>query len=131
MKISLHKYIEKGVNGPFNIIIDKRLPVFIPDALELTCYFSVLKYKDYYVLDLEVFGDVNIVCQRCLQTFIHSYKNKLGIAVCTSDAKAEELMSSSYECIVASDNTIDLVEVLTDELHLFCPEKHINITDCI
>jgi uncharacterized protein len=51
------------------------------------------------------------------------------LAVCQNDIQAETLMEQ-FECVVAVDSQINLLEVLADDLHLFAPEKHTHLADC-
>ena len=70
-----------------------------------------------------------MICQRCLQEFPHAYSHQTKLAVCKTDELAEKLMET-FECTVNYKGEIDLIEVLTDDLHLFSPEKHQNVLEC-
>lgn len=111
------------------IKLEKRLPEHIHAPSELTCTFHAINYRNYYLLTLDVVGVLKVTCQRCLHAFQYHYCNQIKLAACKTDAIAETLMED-FECIVIDDDEIDLIEILTDELHLFSREKHENSADC-
>jgi len=78
---------------------------------------------------LVVKGPVTVICQRCLQEFEYAYDHKSELALCHSESIAERMMAS-FDCMVQTDDVLDLQAIVTDELHLFCPEKHENQLDC-
>lgn len=109
--------------------LTERLPARVQGPCELTCELQVEARSDYYLCTLNVNGIITVICQRCLGTFTYSYNNQSKLAVCHNDEIAETLMAD-YECIVVKHNEIDLIDIVTDELHLFLPEKHENLSDC-
>lgn len=129
MKILLDKQLSEGSLGPFFTEITDRLPNFISSPCNLQYSFQISRHSDYYVIELIVDGDIVIICQRCLADFKYTYHNESKIAVCLKDEVAERLMTK-YECIVVRNYEVDLDEIITDELHLFCPDKHSDFLDC-
>ena len=129
MDICLKTYAKQNEPQRAVVNLHERLPERVVAPSELTCHFHVKSYDDYYLLTLDVTGDLTIACQRCLQVFQHDHCHQTVLAVCASDAMAESLMEH-YECIVVDDEQVDLVAVLTDELYLFSPVKHANSVDC-
>lgn len=129
MKICLKVYAKQGESEQVVITLQERLPERIIQPCELTCTFHVVNYGDYYLLTLDIAGVLAVRCQRCLHVFQHDYCNQSKLAVCANDTTAEALMEH-FECIVAEDNQVDLLDILADELHLFSPEKHDKSTDC-
>lgn len=111
------------------IQIQERKPERVNLPCELTCVFQVATGSDHYLLTMEVSGKLEITCQRCLAGFQQEYFNKTQLAICASEEIAERLMAS-YECIVVKNNQVDLVDLITDELHLFLPEKHADFSEC-
>lgn len=109
------------------INLTSRLPKHILSDCTLNCDYLVRQYPNYYTLTLDVDGILPIQCLRCMESFSFPYKNHTEIAVCSDDETAAQLMNQ-YECIVGAHQSVDLVEVLTDELHLYAPEMHIE--DC-
>ncbi len=109
--------------------VTERLPAWLNSPCQLTCTYSVQLRSNYYELNMETRGVLELVCQRCLNTYSYDYQHQAKIAVCRDDQRAEELLHD-FECIVSKNNEIDLVEVLTDDLHLFLPEKHSELADC-
>lgn len=109
--------------------LSARLPDNIEHACVLDCEFQIQSYDNYYLLELATKGDIVITCQRCMHEFTHHYSNQTTLAICDSDELAEQLMNE-YECISSINGEIDLNEVLTDELYLFVPDKHLDFDEC-
>ena len=129
MKICLKTHAKQEASQTVLVRIDDRKPAFVSSACELTCVFQVEACSNYYLLTMDVSGMLNITCQRCLGNFQHDYENRTQLAICADEDVAETLMAS-YECIVVNDSQIDLIDVVTDELFLFVPEKHPDFTGC-
>jgi uncharacterized protein len=129
MKISLKNDAREAGSKQFVIHLKERLPERITSPCELSGDFSVLNRGDYYLLSLHVKGTLVVTCQRCLDVFEHLYDHQSEIAICADDALAETLMKQ-FECIVALQDEIDLVDIVTDGLHLYVPEKHSDIMEC-
>ena len=129
MKICLKTYAKQSGLQHVVIKLQERLPEPIHSPCELSCDFHVVGYGDYYLLTLEVAGELTVSCQRCLQAFQHEYRNKSQLAVCVNDTVAEALMEH-FECIVADDDQVDLADLLADELYLFSPEVHDDFASC-
>ena len=111
------------------IQITERLPYHIQSGCTFECDYSVKDFDQYYLLSLKVTGILSINCLRCLDVFPFDYENLLELAICSNEKLADELMHR-YETIVSTDATIDLTCLITDELHLYTPEKHLNLEDC-
>ena len=128
MNICLKTYAKQA--SPYTCVsnLQERLPARVEGPCDITCTFHVAAASDHYLLNFEASGDVHIICQRCLGTFLHAYHNKTTLAICPNDEIAEQLMDS-YECIVGRGE-IDLDDVLADDLHLFLPEKHLDYAQC-
>ena len=111
------------------LTLTDRLPNFVQSPCQLSCDIQVTNKQDYYQLSSVVYGAISVTCQRCLGCFEEAYANRSELAICPDDEVAERLMSS-LECVVNPGDDIDLVAIITDELHLFCPEKHRDRNDC-
>lgn len=111
------------------IKLSERLPIHIVSDCTLNCDYFVRNCAEYYVLTLDVSGIIPIRCLRCLEVFKYDYQNHTELALCRDEAMAEELMEE-YECVVCDPKEVDLVCILTDELHLYIPEKHPDLIDC-
>ncbi|STX51331.1 metal-binding, possibly nucleic acid-binding protein [Legionella busanensis] len=129
MLIDLKTQAKQLENQTVEVYVTKRLPNRIPTPCSLKCIYEVKPIDNYFLLSMQVSGTIEIECQRCLNMFLYDYKNITTLAICNSEASAEKLMEK-YECIVANNFFIDLVELVTDELHLYSPEYHLNIDDC-
>lgn len=129
MKICLHKCEENKKYGPVLLEIKHRLPFNLKKVSDVECIYTIKRCRDYYLLELEVSANTEIECQRCLQDFTHHYNNKSNIAVCKSEEVAEKVLTE-HESLVSANNEVDLTEIVTDDLHLFCPEKHEKLEFC-
>ncbi|OCH99325.1 metal-binding protein [Legionella jamestowniensis] len=109
--------------------LHERLPAHVKPVCKVSCKFSVEEQSRYYLLTLSVNSNLKITCQRCLKEFNYQYANETQLAICSSEEMAERLMSQ-YESVIADNNEVDLVELVTDELHLYTPELHSEIADC-
>ncbi len=129
MKICLKTSAKQAGSRTVIIQVEARRPARVRKPCELTCVIKVVDCVNYYLVTLDVSATLEIACQRCLAEFPHEHTNQAKLAVCANDEVAETLMAS-FECIVANDYQIDLIDILCDELHLFLPEKHSNVSEC-
>lgn len=129
MIINLKTNAAKAEQQEANIELRERLPAHVLSPCMIHCQFDVEAFNHYYVITLDVNSTLSVICQRCLKEFAYHYVNQTTLAICDSDEMAEKLMEQ-YECIVSNNNQVDLKELLTDELHLYVPESHPEITDC-
>ncbi|WP_133129801.1 YceD family protein [Legionella yabuuchiae] len=130
MKIFLPKFAKEQALQDVELKIKERLPTHVEGPCTIHCDLSARVYEEgYYLLTLKIKANIVLVCQRCLQTFPYEYKNQVEIAVCDNEQTAEKLMSH-YECIVSPNYQLDIIEVLTDDLHLNLPEKHLELVKC-
>ncbi len=129
MKICLKTLARQSNSQTAVLHVQERKPERAGAPCELTCVYKVENCSDYYLLTLEVSGMVEITCQRCLGAFHHDYLNQSNLAVCKDDDVAESL-SARFECIVENHDKIDLMDIVSDELHLFLPERHLDIAGC-
>ena len=109
--------------------LSERLPYYIISDCDLVCDYFVRHFVDYYLLTLDVSGVISIQCQRCLESFPHHYVNHTELAICGDEITAEKMMEQ-YECIASPSFEVDLASILTDELHLYAPEKHAELIEC-
>ncbi|WED44212.1 YceD family protein [Legionella cardiaca] len=129
MLINLKSMAASAEPGHVKLELLERLPIHVKSPCVVNCKYTVEKLNNYYLLNLVVDSTLTIICQRCLKEFNYQYINTTALAVCYSDEMAEKLMEQ-YECIIAKDNQVDLNELVTDELHLYSPEAHPEITYC-
>lgn len=129
MMICLKSSSKQAEPSRAQLTLSERLPFHIVSDCHVTCDYSVRRVSDYYLLTLDVTGILPIQCQRCLETFQHQYANLTELAICRDDMTAENLMDH-YECIVHQHHEVDLTSIVTDELHLYVPEKHPELIEC-
>ncbi|HRD70068.1 MAG TPA: metal-binding protein [Legionella sp.] len=111
------------------ITLLERLPGFISPPCHLTAQYTVEAKDDFYLIHLQVVGDLTVICQRCMLEFNLPYDNSTIIAVCRDEDRAEQLLEQ-YECIAASNWQVDLNDLVIDELHLYVDQFHSQIEDC-
>lgn len=111
------------------LTVTERLPSFVVAPCQLDVTFQVELKEDFYLIHLEVKGDLTVVCQRCMNEFKLDYNNPTVVAVARSDERAEQLLEQ-YECIVSSNWQVSLDDLVVDDLHLYVPQFHQEIKDC-
>lgn len=111
------------------LTLSKRLPFYIVSDCTMVCDYLIRRFPDYDLLVLDVSGEIQIECQRCLHEFSTPYQNHTEIAICRDERTAEQLMDQ-YECIVSKQSDIDLTDIVIDELYLYAPEKHTELIEC-
>ena len=111
------------------VVLTDRLPFFIEAPCEIACHYRLQQEKGYYLLFMEISGQLASVCQRCLARFVDTYTHSAIIALCDTEEIAANLMSE-YECVVATNGKVDLDDLILDELHLSAPQKHLDPTQC-
>jgi uncharacterized protein len=129
MNICLKTYARQTCPQTLVLHISERLPSCLCESAQVNCTFQVQSCTDFYLLSLSVKGDFTITCQRCLGNFKHALDYETQLAVCRREEMAESLMEQ-YDCIVSNNDQLDLLDVLTDELHLNLPEKHPDEMGC-
>lgn len=103
--------------------VKERLPYYIQAPCELHCEVLVQPGRHYYVLNLRSRGQLLIHCQSCLQDFAYDFDHTSELAICNNEEVANQMMTS-MDCMVQAEDDLDLLEIATDDLHLFCPERH-------
>jgi uncharacterized protein len=129
MLINLKVCAAKARQQNTTVELKERLPAHIVLPCQVACQFVVKSFYRYYLITLKADSILTLICQRCLKEFTYHYRNQTELAVCDSDKMAEQLMDQ-YECIVSPNELVDLNELLTDELHLYGPEFHPQVSDC-
>ena len=129
MKICLKSHARQQSPETVTLHLSDRLPEHLGRPCTVTCTFHVEACSEYYLLSMDVRGTLGITCQRCLGDFQHDYAHQTTLAVCANDDVANDAMSL-HECIVVKGSEVDLIEVVTDELNLFLPEKHLDSEAC-
>jgi uncharacterized protein len=120
------KTLAKQANpSEVSLQVQERLPYYVQSPCELHCKLVVRQESHYYHLNLQISGRLTIHCQRCAQDFQHDYEHSSELAICPDEEMADRMMSR-LDCIVQTEDDLDLLAVVTDDIHLFCPEKHEN-----
>lgn len=129
MNICLKTYAKQTRPTTTVVTLSERLPSWIESSCKVECTFQIQSTKDYYLLQATVHGTLPITCQRCLSVVEYPYESSIELALCQSEEKADQLMST-FDCIVVDHHQFNLEDVLTDELHLSSPEIPHEIAAC-
>lgn len=128
MLIDLKK-LEMGGEETVAVKLIDRLPRHISSEPLVQTKIYAKKESNFYLLKVHGTSNFTVTCQRCLNDFPYFYDKMTEFAVCDNEDLAERLMDN-YECLVSPRGEIALVELLTDELHLYVPEAHPDVADC-
>lgn len=121
MSFSLKQLAKYESPQAYHETLTVRLPAWIESPCVLTGSFQVHAADHYYRLTVEVQGVLQVICQRCLEIVPYDYNRTFELAICSSDTRADQLMNQ-FECIVSTEGKLELVDILTDEVHLNVPE---------
>ncbi len=124
----LQELAKQGLQSK-QIKLDERLPSFLVAPCDLIINYKTEPKEDFYLIHIEVSGELTIICQRCLNEFKLQYNNPTTIAVARNDARAEQLLEH-YECIVSPNFQVSIDDLVIDELHLYVPQFHEETKDC-
>jgi uncharacterized protein len=85
--------------------------------------------RGYPSMTLSVEGDVNLVCQRCLQPFAYHVDSSTMLVLGKDDAEAdeiEEILDDESIDVIVGSHTCDIMQLLEDEALLALPQapKH-------
>ena len=128
MLLDLNKLASAQKKLEVDVNIDGRLPTQVALPFTVHCQLEVNPNPDYSMLVLDMSARLNLICQRCCDSFEHVFTQHLKIAVCETEEKAQTHME--YECIVAPKGMVNLNDILIDTCHLYLPEFHINPSEC-
>ena len=129
MKLDLRKDVNKEKKANNSILLDERLPDFINKPIEICFTYEIERYPEYYLLNLHEKATIELVCQRCSDIWQYEYSNVHKMAVLLSE-KNIGTYESLFDVIVSPDLTLDIKEIILDNMHLFLPEKHENVDHC-
>lgn len=130
MIILLNKIIQHSSTQHASLQVHQRLPHHVAECGQLDCHYTLSKpASDYFLFHYVVTGELKIICQRCLQVFLYTYHHEAPLALCANEA-VEARLSTDYETLVCDKNKLDLLGLLTDDLHLFVPESHADRAAC-
>lgn len=74
-------------------------------------------------------GEVQVICQRCLEPMAQTVKTEVKVMLVWSDEQAENL-PSSYEPWIVGDEPVDIRTLVEDELLLALPIVAYHDHDC-
>lgn len=72
------------------------------------------------VIEGDMEGDFELICQRCLKPMIYTIKAKVLVSPVASDSQAK-LLTSKYDPLLMDDGEINFAEWIAEELHLALP----------
>lgn len=113
----------EGVNG---WILDLNTPFMVN--------VKVFRTGDKYVLDGDLEGSVQIMCDRCLEYYQRDVKTdfRLFLVQSPDTEKAEiELLEEDMEVDFIRGEEIDLNEIIQEQLYLSLPIKSLCMEECL
>jgi uncharacterized protein len=72
-------------------------------------------------LEIDLEGEVPLVCQRCLATFMFPVAQRTVAVLAKSEADADSLDADSEDEVLVADHPLHAVELVEDELLLTLP----------
>lgn len=126
--LNLHDLVKQETQNK-TVTLSDRLPHYLSSPCEVTARYQAKIKDDFYLLELHVSGALTVTCQRCMEDYDLAYDNMTQLAVCRTDERAEQLLEH-FECVVSKNGSIELEELIIDELHLYVPHFHPEISDC-
>lgn len=129
MKLNLQDLANRGKKESISLKIQERIPHFLEGPCEVLVHYEVKAEFKYYLIHLKTSASLQVICQRCLDSFTIPYQHEDLLCVCLNEADSDELMER-YECISATLGFVDLIDIITDELHLHAPQHHASLEDC-
>lgn len=126
--LNLHDLVKQDAQNKIFTLSD-RLPHYLSSPCEVTARYQATIEDNFYLLELQVSGAFTVTCQRCMEDYNLPYDNMTKLAICRTDERAEQLLEH-YECVVSNNGFIELEELIIDELHLYIPHFHPEISDC-
>ena len=120
-------------SGVLPLIRMKRLATMlrvVDTSAQCNLKFSI-QGKGCYRLEGRVQAELQLECQRCLHPMLLNVDREFRLALLQSDNQAEEL-DESWEPFVLSDESLDISELIEDELILAIPDvpRHTEEREC-
>jgi len=82
------------------------------------------------VIEGEMAGDFELVCQRCLQPMSYTVKASVSVSPIASDAQAKQL-PAHYEPLLMTNGEVNFAQWIAEELHLALPLVARHDTACL
>ncbi len=105
-----------GLNGPLEV------------------YIKVSKAADKFLVDGTLSGRLRVRCDRCLEAFDSELKTKLNVYLVRKTAAAGEedveLLDEEMEVDFIKGETIDLAEIIREQIYLSVPMKCVCKSGC-
>jgi len=129
MRLNLNEWADSEKKMETSVKIEHRLPPHFEKSCDVFVTCNVRRCDHYFLLDMKTSSQLQICCQRCLQKTSVPYSHEMTLAVCRDETTADKVLQD-YESIVAPSSIADLVEIITDELHLYSPKFHEKVENC-
>ena len=123
MNINLSDASKQKEVSELTLELTDRLPEHIQAPCSIVLRWRLERIDDFYLLYLTFNADLQPICQRCLESFDFVMNDEHVLAICENEQRAEQLMMD-YEVITADRGQVDLVHIVTDELHFSAPVFH-------
>jgi uncharacterized metal-binding protein YceD (DUF177 family) len=129
MKLNLQSLANRGKKEDISLIINERVPDFLEGPCEVLVNYEVKAQPRYYLIHLKTSATLRGICQRCSESFTIPYQHEDELCVCLNEEDSSDLLDK-YECVMATNGCVDLLDIITDELYLHAPQHHASIEAC-
>lgn len=124
-RIEPFKFAELGklIDGIFaTAYFDRLCQELYSDKGEIACKINGLKNHEtgLKMLQLEVSGQVELVCQGCTEPFMHQLEHTAIMYPCYTEEQMKQ-MPDDGEPVLADENGLDIKSAVEDELILSLP----------
>ncbi len=124
-RIEPFKFAELGklIDGIFaTAYFDRLCQELYSDKGEIACKINGLKNHEtgLKMLQLEVSGQVELVCQGCTEPFMHQLEHAAILYPCYTEEQMKQ-MPDDGEPVLADENGLDIKSAVEDELILSLP----------
>lgn len=117
------------VEHTFHLCDLERLSTLLADgegSLNVKCDFEWPENGDI-LMNLQVMGSISVLCQRCLESFPFEWHSETILCLDEEEPLTQERFDEPYERVVMThDGSINLIDIVTDEILLGLPGRHPN-----
>lgn len=129
MNIDVKKKSNQNLSEVQKVLLDERLPYYVTESFLMNFQYQIENRGEFYLIKLKEFASIPVQCQRCAEIWFFDYQNEVELAICPSEQVAEKYQSV-HDVIVVPDLILDIKDVLIDNMHLFLPNKHLEVDKC-
>jgi uncharacterized protein len=131
----LHKFAAQGkeIEGQLPVSKMPRLLLSLADDSGTVTYSLKFVFEQSRIPTVRgrLHANVQVTCQRCLKAKPQELDSEIALGVVRNNEQAQQLPRSLDPLLVASEETVSLLEVMEDELIISVPATNYhNETEC-